>query len=98
MLTLGMGIVFAGYSVGSYGWVLLQGWDIPLRSWVSPLHPFVWPSGDPPTTPPNKLFPSSKTAGTGTTAASGSGSKAKGGAPKPAGPPKPQPRGKSVLP
>jgi hypothetical protein len=61
MLTLGMVVVFAGYTVGSYGWVLVKGWNIPFRRWVSPLNPYTWPSGggDPTPIPANKLFPSS---------------------------------------
>ncbi len=78
MLVVGMAVVFAGYTVGSYGWVLLKGWDIPFRAWVSPLSPYTWPAGkaDPPPIPATQLFPSSASAspGGGTAAdATGSG-------------------------
>lgn len=97
MLVIGMATLFAGYAVGSYGWVLLKGWNIPFRAWVSPLNPYTWPAGgaDPPPIPADKLFPSSAAPATASmTAAEARG----GGAPRPAGPPRPQPRGKSVLP
>lgn len=82
--------VFAGYTVAGYGWVLLKGWDIPFRQWVSPLHPYTWPAGgaDPPPIPPSQLFPGSK--------APPADSGAAGGSPT-AAPPRPQPRGKSVI-
>lgn len=72
MLVLGMAFIFAGYSVGSYGWVLLRGYDIPLRAWFSPLHPYTWPSGTPPTIPDTQLFPGSSQAST-TSTSGGSG-------------------------
>jgi len=61
MLTLGMVALFAGYSLGSWGYCLVKGYDIPFRAWISPLHPYTWPSGggDPPLIPPSQLFPSS---------------------------------------
>ena len=62
MLALGIVFVFAGYSVGSWGWCLVKGYDIPLRQWVSPLHPFTWPQGDPPLIPATQVWPSSKSA------------------------------------
>ena len=58
-----MVLAFAAYSVGGYGWVLVKGWDIPFRKWMSPVHPYQWPAGDPPPIPANKLFPSSAAPG-----------------------------------
>ena len=68
-----MVVLFAGYTMGSYGWVLLKGWDIPFRQWVSPLHPYEWPPGgaDPPPIPPDRLFPSSKAGATGPSGGAG---------------------------
>lgn len=57
MTTLGVLIVFAGYTVASYGIVLLRGYDIPLAQWVNPLDPWQWPSADIPTVPPGQVFP-----------------------------------------
>jgi len=94
VLAIGMVAIFSGYTVASYGWVLLKGWDIPFRAWVSPLHPYTWPADGaaPPPVPASQLFPSSASTAASTDAASG------GGAATPAAPPRPQPRGKSVLP
>lgn len=43
-MTAGLLVMFAGYTVGSYGLVLLRGWDIPFRRWVNPLNPWTWPA------------------------------------------------------
>lgn len=60
-------IIIAGavgwYTVASYGWVLLKGYDIPFTEWISPLNPYQWPGKGPvQTIPAGKLFPSKKTA------------------------------------
>jgi len=60
MLTFGMVTLFGAYGVSSYGWCLLQGYNIPFRAWWSPLHPYQWPKGGPELIPPDRLFPSSK--------------------------------------
>lgn len=73
MLVIGMAVLYAGYTVGSYGWVLLKGWDIPFRAWISPLHPYTWPAGgaEPPPIPPTQLFPGSASSGGPATTAAG---------------------------
>lgn len=51
-------ILFAGYAVVSYGFVLIKGWDISFRQWVSPLNPYIWPGGGtPPSVAPGKIWP-----------------------------------------
>lgn len=86
MLALGIGFLFAGYTVGTYGWVLLKGYDIPFRQWVSPLHPWQWPAagGTIPPIPDTQLFPTS-------TSQPGSSGGPGGGTPPPpvTGPPPP---------
>lgn len=63
-----MGLLWAGYAVTSWGFVLVKGWDITFREWVSPLHPYQWPaSGNPPKIPQGKVWP----VATGTVAAAG---------------------------
>lgn len=57
MIAPGMVLIFAGYALGSWGFCLVKGWNIPLRSWVSPLNPWQWPSGDVPTVPPGQIMP-----------------------------------------
>jgi hypothetical protein len=70
MMTLGMVVTFAAYTITSWGYILVKGWDIPLRSWVSPLHPYTWPAGGaaPTLLLDSELFP------TGASAPSGEGS------------------------
>lgn len=62
MSVAGVAVIFGGYVLMSYGWILIKGYDISFRSWVSPLHPYTWPSGGqpPPTVPQGRVFASSK--------------------------------------
>jgi len=75
VLAIGGLIIFAGYTVGSYGRILLKGWNITFRQWVNPLNPYHWPSGAVPTIPDTQVFPggtSSAPAQTGGAALGGS--------------------------
>jgi hypothetical protein len=55
-MTAGILVLFGAYTIGSYGVVLLKGWDIPWRAWVDPLHPWTtWPA---PKIPAGQVFPS----------------------------------------
>lgn len=57
-MTVALLVIFGGYTVGSYGWVLLKGYDITFKEWVDPLHPYTWPSsGKPGAIPPGQVFP-----------------------------------------
>ena len=70
MLVLGMLLVFTGYGVGSWGWLLVKGENITLREWFSPLHPYTGPLDGNGKVPQGSIFPTSKKgsgAGTGTT-------------------------------
>ena len=49
-------IAWAGYAIGSYGWVLLKGYDIQLAAWLNPVHPFEWAS-NPGMVPAGQVFP-----------------------------------------
>ena len=62
-----MGVLWGGYALASWGFILVKGWNITLREWVSPLHPYQWPGGDPPKIPQGKVWPTA--AGGGATAA-----------------------------
>jgi hypothetical protein len=56
MTTAGLLIVFAGYAVGSYGVVLLRGYDISPKQWFNPLHPLTsWPARG--TIPATQIWP-----------------------------------------
>lgn len=59
-MTAGIFLIFAGYTVASYGVVLLKGWDIPWRQWVNPLDAWQWPgsASDIPKTPATQILPS----------------------------------------
>lgn len=56
-----MAILWGGYAIGSWGYVLVKGWNITLKEWVSPLHPYQWPAGgaNPPKIPQGKVWPTS---------------------------------------
>ena len=59
VILVGMLVLWAGYGLGSWGYCLVKGWDVPLGSWFSPLSPYQWPkSGDPPIIPSTQVFPS----------------------------------------
>lgn len=80
---------WAAYAGGGYGYVLLRGWNIPFREWVSPLDPYQWPAGGPPPIPDTIIFPGQKPSastggGTGSAAPSGSSGTGTGSTP-PAG-------------
>ena len=57
MFAAGIVIVWAGYAVGSWGMVLLAGWDISFRQWVNPLHPYRFPPGAIPAIPDTQILP-----------------------------------------
>jgi hypothetical protein len=61
VIVVGMAVLWGGYALASWGYVLVKGWNIPLREWVSPLHPYQWPGGggEPPKIPQGKVWPSS---------------------------------------
>lgn len=72
MTAIGMMIIWASYGLGSYGWVLLKGWDVPLGAWFNPVSPYQWPAkGDPPQIPPDIVFPGQSPQSNTGTAASG---------------------------
>jgi hypothetical protein len=60
--TIGIVIMFAGYTIASYGIVLLKGWDISWKQWIDPLDPWQW-SGTPQPVPSTQVFPSAASAG-----------------------------------
>jgi hypothetical protein len=68
VIVVGMAVLWGGYALASWGYVLVKGWNIPLRAWVSPLHPYQWPGGgkDPEKIPQGKVWP---TAAAGATTA-----------------------------
>lgn len=76
MIGAGILLLFGGYAVGSYGYVLIKGYNITAREWFSPLNPYTWPaSGAIPTVPQGNIFPTSS-ASPASQAASGGSQKA----------------------
>lgn len=67
-MTFGILILSGAYAIGTYGWILVKGWDIPLRAWVSPLAPYTWPKypDEPPKIPGSQVWPSARTGATAT--------------------------------
>jgi hypothetical protein len=56
-VTAGLIALFAGYTVASYGVILLRGYDIPWREWINPLNPYRWPKGPVPKIPGSRVLP-----------------------------------------
>ena len=67
---------FTAYTVYSFGYIMIKGYNITLREWVTPLHPYsgTWP---PATVPQGSIWP---TTGSGGTAAAKAANKASGSA------------------
>lgn len=70
MIPLAIGMVWVGYGVATYGWVLGNGWNITAAQWFSPLNPYQWPAGGkaPPKIPLGQMWPG-KGPSSGTTTA-----------------------------
>jgi hypothetical protein len=49
-------VIWAGYGVASYGWVMLKGYNVPAAKWFTPVGTFQW-SSDPGFVPKGKVFP-----------------------------------------
>ena len=58
-MTAGIVIIFAGYTIASYGKVLLAGWDITFRQWIDPTKAWTWPAkgADIPKVPDTQFLP-----------------------------------------
>ena len=60
MLPIGMVLTFVGYGIGSWGYVLVKGYNISLRQWFSPLHPWQGPLDKAGMVPQGQIFPGAK--------------------------------------
>lgn len=55
MIAVGVGLVWAGYSFGLWGYCLIRGYDVTLTELVNPVHVYQhWP---PPIAPPTVIIP-----------------------------------------
>jgi len=68
-MTVPIIILFGAYTVGSYGWILLKGYNITFKDWVNPLNPYRWPGGTPGLVPAGQVFPSKASATSAATTA-----------------------------
>lgn len=59
MLPLGMILGFAGYGLSTWGYVLVRGYNVTLREWFSPLHPFTGALDSNGMVPKGSIFPTS---------------------------------------
>jgi hypothetical protein len=57
MKAAGLGLAFVAYTIGTWGFILVKGYNITLRQWVTPLHPFTGPLASAGTVPQGNLFP-----------------------------------------
>lgn len=62
MKSVGILLAVAAYTLGSWGYLIVKGYNVTLAEWVSPLHPYAgkWP---PLCVPPGYIFPTNKAAG-----------------------------------
>jgi hypothetical protein len=60
MLPLGMVLGVAGYGVATWGYLLVKGYNITLREWFSPLHPYTGSLTAAGTVPSGSVFPTKK--------------------------------------
>jgi hypothetical protein len=59
-MVLGLVVIYAGYGLASYGWVLVKGYNITPREWFSPLHPFQGSFDSAGKVPAGSIFPTVK--------------------------------------
>jgi hypothetical protein len=61
----GMGLIWFGYSLTSWGYCLVRGYNIRFTDWINPLHPYTgaWPP--PGTIPAADVFPGVATGSAG---------------------------------
>jgi hypothetical protein len=71
MKAIGIVLAFAAYTTLTWGYVLVRGYNITLREWVTPLHPFTGPLDANGMVPQGSIFPTS----TATKTAAGTGPK-----------------------
>jgi hypothetical protein len=55
MPAIGMILAWFGYSVSSWGYCLIRGYDVKFTDWINPAHPYQgWP---PPQAPADQIIP-----------------------------------------
>lgn len=56
MIGLFAAVIWWGYGLGSYGWVMIKGYDVSMASWFTPVGTFAWTS-NPGFVPKGQVFP-----------------------------------------
>ena len=64
-------LIWAGYGIYTYGWVLVKGYNITPQAWFSPVHTFQW-SSNPGKVPQGQVFPGGSSSGGSSSASSAS--------------------------
>lgn len=65
MPAVGMGIVWFGYSLASWGYLMMRGYPVKFTDWINPLHPDKFNSWPPAgSIPTNQILPSWTATGT----------------------------------
>ena len=77
MTTIALLAMFAGYSVGSYGYVLVRGFNITPRQWFDPLNT-VPPDWTPNNVPAGRVYPGSASTASAPSAPATSGAGSSG--------------------
>lgn len=55
---------WAFYGLGTWGWILVKGYNIPFATWFNPVKPYQWPGGSPAIVPKGSMFPTGAAATT----------------------------------
>jgi hypothetical protein len=71
----GIGLAIVAYTLGSWGYLLVKGYNVTLREWVTPLHPFSGTLDSKGCVPPGFIFPTSSMPGVPCKATGGLGPK-----------------------
>ena len=57
MLAAGIFVIWAGYGVASWGYLIVKGLNVTPAEWFSPLHPLDWNNAPPKCIPDTLLMP-----------------------------------------
>jgi hypothetical protein len=57
MIALGFAAFWGFYGIGTWGWILVKGYNITFTDWFNPMKPYYWPGGTPGIVPAGSVFP-----------------------------------------
>ena len=60
MPAFGFGLVWFGYSLASYGYFLVRGYDVKFSDWLNPVHPYPGNPSKAGPIPKSQIFPTGK--------------------------------------